>query len=227
MMDCYDSNGKNSKHKNGNEFDDENDSNIINSIPETNSIYFIADINAKTMAKLIQELLQMEQTILKKHEKLKTKIETFTKTLEEEDKVNCQITATLPTITLYITSNGGYVYQALNAIDTIKSIKVPVNTVCKGIVASAGTLLSLAGKKRFITPNAYMMIHELRSGCYGKYTYLTESLTNSTQLMNHIKEMYLANTKIPEKKLIKYLKKDVYWNAQRCLDKGLVDEILS
>ena len=64
-------------------------------------------------------------------------------------------------ITLYITSNGGYVYQVFSTIDTIRGMKIPVNTVCKGFVASAGTLLSLAGKKRLITESSYMLIHEI------------------------------------------------------------------
>ena len=129
-------------------------------------------------------------------------------------------------IKLYITSGGGLVYQVFSAIDTIKAMKVPVNTICKGFVASAGTLLSLAGNRRFITPNSYMLIHELSTGHYGKFTHLTESFENSKQLMEHIKSYYLEKTKMTSDELDEQLKKDICWNSNMCLEKGLVDEIM-
>jgi ATP-dependent Clp protease protease subunit len=129
-------------------------------------------------------------------------------------------------IKLFITSNGGLVYQVFLAIDTIQGLKVPVHTYCQGIVASAGTLLSLSGKRRFITENSYMLIHEIRSGTWGKFTHICESLENSKQLMDHIKDYYVKRTKITAEELDEQLKKDVTWNAKTCLEKGLVDEII-
>ena len=40
-------------------------------------------------------------------------------------------------IKLFITTNGGLVYQVFSAIDTIQGLRVPVHTYCQGIVASA------------------------------------------------------------------------------------------
>ena len=117
-------------------------------------------------------------------------------------------------------------YQVFSAIDTIQGLKVPVHTICKGFVASAATLLSLAGKKRYITENSFMLIHELRMGAWGKFSYMTESIENSKQLMEHIKTYYVNRTKIDIDELEEQLKKDVTWNAETCLEKGLVDEII-
>jgi len=198
----------------------------------TNSIYFNAGINPKTMASLTEKLLSMEQKILRRQKSLKRKIDEVKKT--DKDKTNdyedyeeqFEIKVEPKPITLYITSNGGLVYQVFGAIDTIRGMKVPVHTVCKGFVASAGTLLSLAGKKRYITESSYMLIHELRAGHWGKFTHLSESLDNSKQLMEHIKKWYLSRTKMSSEELDEQLKKDVSWNAQMCLEKGLVDEII-
>jgi ATP-dependent protease ClpP protease subunit len=44
--------------------------------------------------------------------------------------------------------------------------------------------------------------------------------------MEHIKNMYLNRTKMTAEELDEQLKKDVSWNAQMCLEKGLVDEII-
>lgn len=206
---------------------------IINVNTSTNSIYFNAGINSKTMSSLIEALLSMEQKILKKQKSIKRKFKEIKKDDKDKDidledyEEQFEIKIEPKPIMLYITSNGGYVYQVFSAIDTIRGMKVPVHTVCKGFVASAGTLLSLAGKKRYITESSYMLIHELRAGHWGKFTYLSESLENSKQLMEHIKSYYLIRTKMTADELEEQLKKDVSWNAQTCLEKGLVDEIIN
>jgi len=200
-----------------------------------NSIYFNAGINSKTMSSLIEKLLYLEKKILNKEKKLKRKFEEIKKNEESKDPydydedLNDQFSIKIEPkpILLYITSNGGYVYQVFSAIDTILTMKVPVNTICKGFVASAGTLLSLAGKRKFITENSYMLIHELRSGTWGKFTHIQECFENSKQLMDHIKNYYVKKTKITLEELEEQLKKDICWNAQICLEKGLVDEIIS
>lgn len=204
----------------------------INVNESTSSIYFNAGINPKTMSQLIEKLLSLEQKIINKQKGLKRKFKEFKKEEKEKDKDlsdyedQFEIKIEPKPITLYITSNGGYVYQVFSAIDTIRGMKIPVHTVCKGFVASAGTLLSLAGKKRFITESSYMLIHELRAGHWGKFTHLSESLENSKQLMDHIKSYYLARTKMTAEELDEQLKKDISWNAEMCLQKGLVDEII-
>ena len=186
-------------------------------------IHFNAGINNKSVSTLIEKLLTLEEKILSKHKKIKRKFSDFEK---DDDYENFKFSINLPVIKLYITSNGGLVYQVFSVIDTIQGMKVPVHTICKGFVASAGTLLSLAGKKRYITENSFMLIHELRAGTWGKFTHMVESIENSKQLMEHIKSYYLTRTKITKEELEEQLKKDVTWNAQICLEKGLVDEII-
>jgi ATP-dependent Clp protease protease subunit len=115
------------------------------------------------MSRLINCLLKLEQHLLNKTKQIKRKFDDIDK--------DCVIFSIKPKpIKLYITSNGGLVYQVFMAIDTIMNMKVPVHTICKGLVASAGTLLSLAGRKRYITENSYMLIHQIRSGMTGKFS---------------------------------------------------------
>jgi ATP-dependent Clp endopeptidase proteolytic subunit ClpP len=216
----------------------ENNSETVNIDMDTNSIYFNAGINPKTMSNLIDKLLKLEKKILNKKKSLKRKFKKIKKDDNKSDKDDkdsdsensiseqFDIKIEAKPIRLYITSNGGYVYQVFSAIDTILNLKVPVHTICKGFVASAGTLLSIAGEKRFITENSYMLIHELRAGSWGKFTHLSESFENSKQLMEHIKNYYIKRTKLTAEELEVQLKKDLSWNAEMCLEKGLVDEII-
>lgn len=196
---------------------------------KANSIYFNGNITPSTMSTLIQKLLELERSILKKQKKLKRKFDDFQKEKNDcsEAENLLEVTIKPKPIMLYITSNGGYVYQVFTAIDTIHNMKVPVHTVCKGFVASAGTLLSLAGKKRYITENSYMLIHELRTASWGKFTQIAESFENSKQLMEHIKQYYVKHTIMTYEELDEQLKKDICWDAEMCIKKGLADEIFT
>jgi ATP-dependent protease ClpP protease subunit len=72
-----------------------------------------------------------------------------------------------------------------------------------------------------------MLIHELRSGMWGKFQEIKDDFQNCETLMKHLKKIYLDKTKIKnEVELEELLKKDISWNAELCLEKGLVDEII-
>ena len=75
-------------------------------------------------------------------------------------------------------------------------------------------------------PNAYMLIHQLSSGMWGKMAELDDQYQNLAKLSEHIFNIYLEKTKINKKGLEKFLKKDISWNSDEAISKGLVDEIL-
>ena len=200
------------------------------------TIYFNSAITSNSMSKLVLALHRLEDKILKQDKRLKRKVKELYKTNNKNDKDKIydsddeeeydRIKIEPKEIKLYITSYGGYLYQVFTTIDFIKNLKVPVHTICTGIVASAGTLLSLAGSKRSITKNSYMLIHELRGGSWGKFSILSDSFQNQQQLMDHIINYYVENTQITQEELEEQLKKDITWNANICLEKGLVNEII-
>ena len=128
-------------------------------------------------------------------------------------------------IILHITTHGGLVHAAFSVVDTIRSLRVPVHTVVSGYVASAGTLISLAGKRRFITPNSFMMIHEIRSGFWGRYSDVRVEHENLTKLMEHITRYYIDKTRITRERLAEMLRTDTDLNATECLELGLVDVV--
>lgn len=219
-------------------------------IKDKNSIYFNGHINKFSIEELINELLKMEISIknnnkpklITNSQKIKNNlyyiksifiyalcfILEFMLGIENINKCKVENVTIEPEteIKLYIVSYGGCVHNAFNIIDVIKSMEIPVHTICKGFVASAGTLISLSGKKRFITKHSYMLIHELRTGCWGNFSYIKDDYFNSHELMNCIKNYYVENTKLNMEELELQLKQDVMWNATNCLKNGLVDEIL-
>jgi len=172
---------------------------------EDNRIHFSEDVNGDSMSDLKSNLRTLEKKLVNM-------------------KQNYRLEDDIP-IYLYLNTPGGSVYDALAVVDTIKQLRVPVYTVVEGLVASAGTLLSLSGERRYIQPNAYMLIHEIRSSCWGRMSEITDEYENLTKMTKQLTDFYVEHTKMGRKEVTKVLNKDITWNAQECIKKGIVDEI--
>ena len=131
-----------------------------------------------------------------------------------------------PPIHLQIQSEGGSLFHTLYIIDLIKTLRTPVYTYIDGFAASAATLISIAGKKRYISHNSLMLIHQLSGSKSGKFEELKDQFYNLQGLMDIIKKIYLENTKIPKEHLESLLKQDIWLDSTKCLQYGLVDKIL-
>jgi len=129
-------------------------------------------------------------------------------------------------IYLHINSYGGSVFAGFSSVDYIIGSKVPVVSVIDGCAASAATIMSVVADHRQINKHAYMLIHQLSSGMWGKYQDMKDDMENSDRLMKMIIDIYEEHTKIPKKELNKILKHDLWWDAETCLKYGLVDEII-
>jgi len=129
---------------------------------------------------------------------------------------------------IFINSNGGDVFAAIPLIDAIKNCKIPVHTYVEGMAASAASLISMVGHKRFITKNSFMLIHELRTGVQGTYSDIMDEKENCDKLMTVIKKIYLERTagKLESDILEKILKRDIILTSDECLNYGLVDEVI-
>ena len=129
-------------------------------------------------------------------------------------------------IYLHINSFGGSVFAGLAAVDYIRSCEVPVVTIVEGCAASAATLCSVVGVHRQIRSNSFMLIHQISSAMWGKYEELKDDMENCDLFMRIIRNIYEEHTKIPKKKLNEMLKRDLWFDAETCLEYGLVDEII-
>ena len=86
--------------------------------------------------------------------------------------------------------------------------------------------MSIVADHRQINKHAYMLIHQLSSGMWGKYSELKDEIENLDRLMEMIKSIYTEYTKLPLDKLEKILEHDIWFDAETCLKYGLVDEII-
>ena len=171
---------------------------------ENNHIFFYTEVDRDSVHELIETIREMEGycTQMKRQMNLKK----------------------VP-IYLHINSYGGCIFSALNAIDYIQSCTVPIYTIIEGAVASAGTLISVFGKKRYMRPNAHMLIHQLSSSCWGKMNEIEDEFINLKNLMVKIRSIYAERTTIPKKQLRRILKHDLWYTVEECIENGLVDGV--
>jgi ATP-dependent Clp endopeptidase proteolytic subunit ClpP len=128
-------------------------------------------------------------------------------------------------IYLHINSDGGSISDAMAAVDCIRNSKIPIYTIIEGNAASAATFLSIAGKKRFITENSVLLIHQLSSGMWGTMSQLEDEHQNNKFFMEKIYSIYNKYTKISRRRLEKILKHDIWWDATKAIKYGFVDQI--
>ena len=171
-----------------------------------NHIYFYSDVNKKSAMDLNIKLKDVEKEILEMY-----KSHNFHKEY----------------IYLHINSYGGCVFSCLSIIDTINNLKVPVVSIVEGAAASAATMISIVCDQRLIHQNAYMLIHQLSSSYWGKMDQIEEEITNLKELMEKIKQIYNKHSNINNQQIDDILKHDYWWNAQKCIEHGLVDQIIN
>ncbi len=171
---------------------------------DNNHVYFYSEVDRSSIQHLIELLMEAEKYCIEMKHSLRVK--------------------KIP-IFLHINSFGGCVFSAFNAIDYMETCSVPIYTVVEGSTASAGTLMSVCGKKRYIRKNAYMLIHQLSSECWGKMAEIEDSYKNLKGLMTRIRSHYKEHTAIPKDELKVMLKHDLWMTSDKCIEYGLVDEI--
>ena len=132
----------------------------------------------------------------------------------------------VPELKLHINSNGGSLLDGFAAVDYVRNCKAPVHSIIEGSAASAATLISVVAKKRSISKNSFMLIHQLSGFMWGKFEIMKDDMQNCNLFMDRINEIYGQYTKIPKNVLKDILKRDIYMDAKTCLKYGLVDKII-
>lgn len=126
---------------------------------------------------------------------------------------------------LYIHSPGGDAFVGLSAMDHIRLNNVPVIAIADGFVASAATFMLLGAQECKALKNAKILIHQLSTGFWGKYSDLVDEMKNSKELMDTIKNVYKERTKLTVGQLNRLLQKELHMSASQAMKAGLVDEI--
>lgn len=130
---------------------------------------------------------------------------------------------------LVFNSPGGSVIDGFALFDYIAELKTldhAVETVALGYAASMGGILLQAGDKRVIGRNAYMLIHEISSGAFGKFSEMEDELKFVQRLQEKALDILAERSTMNTKEIKRKWKKTDWWlDADEALALGFVDEI--
>ncbi len=132
-------------------------------------------------------------------------------------------------INIYINSPGGSVSAGMAIYDTMNLVNSDVSTTCLGIAASMAAFLLSSGKKgkRYILPNADVMIHQPLGGAQGQATDIKIASDRIIDLRKRLNRILSKNTSQSLKKIEKDTERDNYLSAKEALEYGLVDKIIA
>ena len=134
-------------------------------------------------------------------------------------------------IPIVIDSYGGQVYSLMSMISTIKNSELPVATIVQGKAMSCGAILFSFGEegRRFMDPNATVMIHDVSSGQLCKVEEVKAAAKESDRLNQIVYKMMAQNCGKPDDYFLKLVDKkkhaDWFLDATQAKKHGLANHI--
>ena len=131
-------------------------------------------------------------------------------------------------ISIYINSPGGSVTAGMAIYDTVNFIKSDVSTICLGMAASMGAFLLSSGArgKRYILPNAEVMIHQPLGGAQGQATEIKIAAEHILKLRDKLNNILSKNTNQSLNKIKEDTERDNFMDSKEALEYGIVDKII-
>jgi ATP-dependent Clp protease protease subunit len=130
-------------------------------------------------------------------------------------------------IFLYVNSPGGSITAGMAIYDTMQFVPNDIVTVGIGMAASMGQLLLTAGTKgkRYITPNARVLLHQPHGGFGGTSSDIQTQAALILDMKKRLAEITAAQTGKTVEQINEDGDRDRWFNAQEALDYGFVDHI--
>ncbi len=131
-------------------------------------------------------------------------------------------------IYLYINSPGGIISSSFAIYDTMQHIQAPVNTICMGMAASAGSFLLAAGApgKRAALPHSRIMMHQPSGGYQGTAADIEIQAKEILYLRNKLNELYSVHTGKSQEEIEQDIDRDRFMSAEEALAYGIIDKVI-
>lgn len=132
-------------------------------------------------------------------------------------------------INFYINSPGGSVVDTLAMYDVMKFVSCDVATYCIGECASGGAVALMAGTKgkRFILPNAKVMIHQPYGGVYGQAADIEIQAEEILKTKESLINIMARCTGQSIDRIKEDSERDRFFTAKDAVKYGIVDEVLN
>lgn len=131
-------------------------------------------------------------------------------------------------INFYINSPGGVVDDTLAIYDIMNFITADVATYCIGRAESGGAIAFMAGKKgkRFILPNAKVMIHQPFGGVYGQASDIEIQAEDILKTKETLISIMAHCTGQSTDKIREDSERDRFFGARQAVEYGICDEVI-
>ncbi|MBR5926033.1 MAG: ATP-dependent Clp endopeptidase proteolytic subunit ClpP [Firmicutes bacterium] len=131
-------------------------------------------------------------------------------------------------INIYINSPGGSVSAGLAIYDTMRYIKPDVSTICVGMAASMAAFLLAAGTKgkRYVLPNAEVMIHQPLGGAQGQAEDIRIHAEHILKIREKMNRILAENTGRDLETIKRDTDRDNYLSAEDAVAYGLADQVV-
>lgn len=131
-------------------------------------------------------------------------------------------------INLYINSPGGVVDDTLAMYDIMRFLSCDIATYCIGRAESGGAIVFMAGKKgkRYILPNAKVMIHQPFGGVYGQAADIeiqAEEILKTKETLINVMAKCTGQT---AERIRDDSERDRFFDAKGSVAYGICDEVI-
>jgi ATP-dependent Clp protease, protease subunit len=131
-------------------------------------------------------------------------------------------------ISLYINSPGGSSYAGMSIYDAMQYVKPDVRTICTGMGMSAAAMILCGGApgKRFVLPNAKVMIHQGSGGFRGSPADIQIAAREILSMMRRMAEIIAHHSGQPLEQVMKDIDRDRFMSPEEAVAYGLVDDVM-
>ncbi len=131
-------------------------------------------------------------------------------------------------IKVIINTVGGIVDDGLAIYDVMQALEAPISTICIGHAASMGAILMAAGTKgrRYIMPNARVMIHQVSGGAGGQATDMEIQVKQIKAIKDKLNGILAKHTGQSIEKISKDSDRDYWMTAKEAVEYGIADKII-
>jgi ATP-dependent Clp protease, protease subunit len=166
---------------------------------ENRTLFLVGEINHISASRLIMQMLYLQS-------------------IKKDQDIN-----------LYINSPGGVVDDTLAIYDTMKFLNCDIATYCIGRAESGGAIVFMAGKKgkRYILPNAKVMIHQPFGGVYGQAADIEIQAEEILKSKDSLINIMARCTGQSAERIREDSERDRFFGAADAVKYGICDEVIT
>ena len=129
-------------------------------------------------------------------------------------------------INLIVDSYGGQCSSMTSIVALMNSSPIPIDTYCFGAAMSAGFMIFIHGKNRYVGNAADLMMHSLSTGVYDHAPGIKSKAEHLLKINTVYQQMVANKTGLTMEWLKEHEEKDMHFLADDCIEYKIADAII-